>query len=708
MDKLITVIIPAEYNEKYINKALRSLSEQSYSNIEALVLHSNVVQLQSIIEKKYTEDIRFKYIQTSSNLNVGAVRNIGIANARGEFVYFLDSDDYLTKDTLRILYNNIQDSPVITGKMEFVSYNSHKLILPGSHIPKIYGQNRFLLLKNNSSLNFLISKSYIDRINLKFNEEVKTFSDLSFMVILFESVKNVPVVEAAIYYRRQRNDPINHPSLRQLDIEQLTNDFFIIYKELKSKPLSRSAEQFLDYKLLNFYRKELIPLFRNETKIDTHFDKLSNLIKKVNNLTLKKQDSRLMREVKAMNKGIKTYKYVNKLHNFFRTIFRETGPKHGVKGIVYRLFFTKLSSKKNDIIFESFQGKSYSDSPKYIYQYMIKHNMNYKFIWVANEGVHIPGHPTTVKRFSLKYYYYIARAKYIVSNVRMPNNYIKRDDQVYLQTWHGTPLKRLAGDMEDVHMPGTNSVKYKKNFNRETNKWDYLIAPNLYSAEIFKRAFWFDNTLLKTGYPRNDILTNNNDPVIIDGFKKRLNLPSDKKIILYAPTWRDDEFYKVGKYHFSLRLDLERMQAELGDDYIILLRMHYVVASNLDLTGLEGFAYDVSKYNDVSELYLISDILITDYSSVFFDYANLRRPILFYTYDIEKYQGQLRGFYIDMEKELPGPMLRTNDEVFEAIHNIEDIEKKYHSRYDAFYNRFCNWDDGRSSEKVVKEVFKQS
>ena len=202
-------------------------------------------------------------------------------------------------------------------------------------------------------------------------------------------------------------------------------------------------------------------------------------------------------------------------------------------------------------------------------------------------------------------------------------------------------------------------------------------------------------------------MTNRNDEETIKKLKRRIYLPTNKKIILYAPTWRDDEYYKVGKYRFDLNLDLHRMKEQFGDEYIILLRMHYVVASNIDLTDLEGFAYDVSSYSDISELYLMSDILITDYSSVFFDYANLKRPILFYTYDIEKYQGQLRGFYIDMETELPGPLLMNNDEVVDAIENIDAVSGKYSERYEEFYERFCSWDDGRSSEKVVDAVFEE-
>src|SRR5699024_1230145 len=149
---------------------------------------------------------------------------------------------------------------------------------------------------------------------------------------------------------------------------------------------------------------------------------------------------------------------------------------------------------------------------------------------------------------------------------------------------------------------------------------------------------------------RNDILYNKNNDRDINHLKSKMNLPLDKKIILYAPTWRDNEFYGKGKYKFNLKLDLERLRREVGNEYIVILRIHYLVATHIDISNFEGFAYDMSFYSDIGELYLISDLLITDYSSVFFDYANLKRPILFYTYDIDVYRDTLRGFYIDMEK----------------------------------------------------------
>jgi CDP-glycerol glycerophosphotransferase len=147
------------------------------------------------------------------------------------------------------------------------------------------------------------------------------------------------------------------------------------------------------------------------------------------------------------------------------------------------------------------------------------------------------------------------------------------------------------------------------------------------------------------------------------------------------------------------------MKRELGDDYVIILRTHYYIADKVDVTGMGDFVVNLSKYDDIAEIYLISDICITDYSSVFFDYANLRRPILYYTYDLDKYRGMLRGFYFNMEEEVPGPMLFTTEEVADAVKNIDKINEKYKEKYDAFYDKFCYLDKGNASEQICNEVF---
>ncbi len=313
-----------------------------------------------------------------------------------------------------------------------------------------------------------------------------------------------------------------------------------------------------------------------------------------------------------------------------------------------------------------------------------------------------------VRRFSLKWLFLMTRAKYWVTNSRLPLWIPKPQGTIYVQTWHGTPLKRLAADMDEVHMPGTNTEKYKRNFLYEASKWDYLVSPNAYSTEIFKRAFGFEKTMIESGYPRNDFLINHNDQETIVQLKKNCDLPLDKKVILYAPTWRDNQFYAKGKYKFDLQFDLEQMKKELGDEYVIALRLHYLVAENLDLTGFEGFVFDLSHHEDIRELYLIADLLITDYSSVFFDYANLKRPMIFFVYDIEDYRDHLRGFYLDFEKEAPGPLVKTTEEIIEEVKQIDQNGFTPSEKIEDFYRKFCYLEDGRASERVVKEVFKIS
>jgi CDP-glycerol glycerophosphotransferase len=376
---------------------------------------------------------------------------------------------------------------------------------------------------------------------------------------------------------------------------------------------------------------------------------------------------------------------------------------------LYKLVFQvvgMLPKKDSVVIFESFLGKQYSCNPRAIYEYMKEHNPEYDMYWSidprytsAFKGKGLK----TVNRFSIKWLFIMARAKYWVSNSRLPLWIPKPGKTKYLQTWHGTPLKKLATDMEEVHMPGTTTEKYKTNFLDESSRWDYLVSPNHYSSEIFKRAFGFKKKMIESGYPRNDFLYTHNNEETIRGIKKALHLPNDKKIILYAPTWRDNEYHSRGKYKFNLKLDLESMQQALGSDYIVLLRMHYLISDNLNISHFNGFAYDVSQHPDIRELYLISDLLITDYSSVFFDYGNLRRPMIFYVYDIENYRDMLRGFYYDFEREAPGPLVKSTQEVIDEIKKAND---GFTTHYEKFQNRFCHLEKGVSSKTVVEKVFK--
>jgi CDP-glycerol glycerophosphotransferase len=378
--------------------------------------------------------------------------------------------------------------------------------------------------------------------------------------------------------------------------------------------------------------------------------------------------------------------------------------------IGFHLMGKVLPVNKRLIIFESFLGKQYSDNPRALYEYIQKTYPEYQLYWSVDkryinlfERKGIP----YLKRFSLQWMLKMTRAEFWITNSRLPLWIPKPKHTTYLQTWHGTPLKKLAADMEQVLMPGTDTENYKRNFKREASKWDFLVSPNAYSSKIFRRAFSFEKQLLETGYPRNDYLINSNNQEMINHLKETNELPADKKIILYAPTWRDNQFYDRGKYKFDLELNLNKMKEQLGNDFIVLLRLHYLVSENIDLAGFEGFAYDFSTYEDIRDLYLISDVLITDYSSVFFDYANLRRPMLFFVYDIDEYRDNLRGFYFDFEEKAPGPLFTTTEEIISELNVISKKPYKLHPNFTAFHEKFCSWEDGEASKRVVQKLMEK-
>lgn len=361
------------------------------------------------------------------------------------------------------------------------------------------------------------------------------------------------------------------------------------------------------------------------------------------------------------------------------------------------------------IIFESYSGKQFSCNPRAIFEYLEenKNKYDYRLIWSIdkrNKDLFDNLDVKYLKRFSLKWLWYMATAKYWITNSRLPLWIPKPRKTTYVQTWHGTPLKKLANDMDEVHMPGTTTEQYKKNFLKEASKWDYLISPNAYSTEIFRSAFQFKKEIIESGYPRNDLLYAENRDDISKRIKRKLNIDDNKKIILYAPTWRDNEFYGVGKYKFDLQLDLEELQKEFEDSAVFLLRMHYLVRENFNLQKYHHFIKDVSLYQDIRDLYLISDILITDYSSVFFDFGNLKKPIIFYTYDLELYRDKLRGFYFDFEQNAPGEIVVNKKELYLKLKNIIQMGS-IPNKYNQFYNEFCSIEDGFAAKRVIERIF---
>lgn len=389
---------------------------------------------------------------------------------------------------------------------------------------------------------------------------------------------------------------------------------------------------------------------------------------------------------------------------------------------IYRYIIYKLRSigKKVDeklIIFGCYGGKSYACSPKAIYEFMQNDSRfdDYKFVWAfkdVNKYKYLEENKNTivVQHGKKEYQKYMAKAKYWIFNYKIAEHIYPKKNQVFVQCWHGTPLKRLGCDL--IHFDNAlNTIKgIKKRYKIEAKKFSYFISPSKFATEKFISAWNLkeigkDDIIIEQGYPRNDFLFNYTEDDI-KSVKEKLGIAEEnKKIILYAPTYRGNQHESGVGYVYKEEVDFERMQRELGKDYIILFRPHYFIANVFDFKKYEGFVYDVSDVDDINELYIISDILITDYSSVFFDYANLKRPIIFHMYDLEHYRDESNGFYFDVNEVLPGNITRKDDELINEIKRCSE-EFLYDEKYERFNKKYNYLDDGQASERVVREILK--
>lgn len=378
----------------------------------------------------------------------------------------------------------------------------------------------------------------------------------------------------------------------------------------------------------------------------------------------------------------------------------------------YNQICSKVPVNERLVVFESFLGKQYSCSPRAIYEAMLADPRfdGYTFAWVSRTPerlrAQIAGERTFVVRYlTRRYLRVMAQAKYWVTNWRLNEALTKRDGQVVIQTWHGTPLKKIGMDLQIEGNATTSQKKGHLSYLNDARKYDFFVSPSAFCTKVFSSAFGLDqlgktDVLIETGYPRNDRLFSYTQDEVAD-IRERLSIEPGKKVVLYAPTWRDNQ-HKIGVgYTFDPVEHTEKFLDSISDDYVVIVRLHYLVANKINLSRFGSKVKNCSKWPDINDLYLISDVLITDYSSVFFDYANLRRPILFYMYDLDEYSTQVRDFYLDLDT-LPGPIVKTQEELLDALGRLDEVRAAYAEKYRLFNETYTYLDDAHAGLRVAE------
>ena len=340
------------------------------------------------------------------------------------------------------------------------------------------------------------------------------------------------------------------------------------------------------------------------------------------------------------------------------------------------------------VFFESFYGRNASCNPLAIDRVIARERPDILRYWsVADASVQVPEGGIPIIDGSAEWWRIRGSARLLVVNDWLRKRFKKRPHQTVLQTWHGTMLKKLALSRSNV------GLRTRVATVRESRRWDILLAQNEYSRRIFRRAYGFLGPVWEEGYPRDDVLSSG-DPAPV---RARLGIPDGARVVLYAPTWRDDDPDHVD------HLDVARFQAELGDDQVTLIRGH----SRTLLPGEDVHApgvIDVTGYPDISELFLVADVLVTDYSSVMFDFTVTGKPVFFFTPDLEHYREKLRGFYFDLLPIAPGPIVQGLNELVHLVRDADAIAPDFAERYAAWRERFNPRDDGRAAERVVTRL----
>ncbi|NEB78111.1 CDP-glycerol glycerophosphotransferase, partial [Streptomyces sp. SID14478] len=375
-----------------------------------------------------------------------------------------------------------------------------------------------------------------------------------------------------------------------------------------------------------------------------------------------------------------------------------------VKIRVYRRVLRRLPVSRGTVVFESHMGKCYGDSPRAIHEELVARRRGARVVWsYATSPAGFPQGAKLVRRWSWRYLWALARAEWWVDNQGFPHALDKPKHTTYLQTWHGSAYKRMGFD-EIRHK--TQNAPQREQLARAVGRFDHFLVRSEHDVQTLAHAYRIpEERLMRVGYPRNDRLVQARGRDESQGRFPRpalaaeLGIPDHKTVVLYAPTFRGTPKNKK----VQLQLDVREFAEQFGDTHTLLVRAHYMEAATLPLTP-PGTVVDASGHHDVSELLGLADVLITDYSSIMFDYALLDRPLVHFAPDLDAYAAE-RGSYFDLRARAGGPVVETQDELHRVLSGIKESDGEWQEARRAFAAEFGTYDDGGAARAVVDALF---
>ncbi|GHB21260.1 glycosyl transferase [Streptomyces viridiviolaceus] len=710
-----SVIIPCFKVQGFLRECLDSVLDQSYRDIEVIAVDDcSPDGCGAILDEYAARDERVRVLHLEENVGLGRARNAGMPHATGDYLFFLDSDDTLTPGALRAMTDRLAE----TGDPDVLVFDYARTYWWGGTRRNVLarvlaeaGDGTFTAAEHPEILDLLMvvwnkvyRRDFVEREGFTFPPGYYEDTPWTFPV-MFSAGRIATLDRICLNYRQRRQGNIlSTTSRKHFDIHQ---QYERVFAYLDARPELARWRPFLHAKMgehcLDILAKpdRLPPSDKAE-----FFRRTAEMFR-----ARRPEGAQVPAGLRVLEHGYAAYQLRRQTGRAGRELGRRAqrarGAVAGRLGRVRTAVHTRRPLDPDLVVYSAFSHRGVLGDPAAVYRKAQEIAPRLRGVWVVRDEEYaadtalLPPGTDHVVLGSSRYRRVTERATYFVNNVNWPGAVAKRPGSVHIHTHQGTPLKYMGADLLDK--PGARLGLDVPQMLRRADRWDYSLVANRYSELVWERAYPCHFTSLRTGSPRNDVLVGAR-PEDGAGFRHRHGIPDDHRVVLYAPTRRD---YRRGGH--VERIDPARLAADLGDGHTLVVRLHPSLATGpargMGLAELHrrGVVVDATDEPHVEEVMLASDLLITDYSALMFDYANLDRPILIHADDWGAYAAS-RGAYFDITAEAPGHVARSYRELAWLLASGAWRDEEAARLRSAFRDRFCEFDDGRAAERVVRTL----
>ncbi|MEV7237088.1 bifunctional glycosyltransferase family 2 protein/CDP-glycerol:glycerophosphate glycerophosphotransferase [Streptomyces sp. NPDC051020] len=707
-----SVIVPAYRVQAYLDESLDSVLTQSFEDFEIIAVDDcSPDSCGAIIDGFAARDSRVRALHLPENVGLGLARNAGIAQATGDYLIFLDSDDTLAPGALRAIADRIGE----TGEPDVLVYDYARTYWTGASVRNTFAEHlaetgpvTFTLADRPGLLKVLMvvwnkayRRTFVEAEGFTFPPGYYEDTPWTYPVLM--AAGSIAVLDQVCvgYRQRRQGNILSTTSRKHFDI---FDQYDRVFAFIDARPALAAWRPVIFRRMLDHFSTLFTTRGRLAHGSRTEFFRRARAhCARYRTPGAPVPCRARLRHALIRVGAHRTYRALWTAKLLLGRLRRLTGAVRRVARAAslqaYYRIQLRLPVRADRAVFAAYWHRGYACNPAAIEAKARELVPGLHTSWICGpEDAHtVPTGTRPLAPGTYRYWQALARSKYLVNNVNFDRRLVKRPGQVLLQTHHGTPLKTMGLDLRD-RPAAARSMDFKRLL-ANVDKWDFSLSANRHSTLVWEKAYPSGSagcTTLEYGYPRNDLFQRAT-AADVARLRESIGVPEGATALLYAPTHRD---YRRTQH---LGLDLERLVRELGPGFVILTRAHYSYEAPL-VREPHPRIIDVSGHPSVEAVALASDALVTDYSSLMFDYANLDRPIVIHSSDREAYEAA-RGTYFDLHSCPPGAIAHSEDELLDVFATGHWRGSRSAQLRAAFRARFCPYDDGHAAERVVRRVF---